>query len=51
VEERRLVEQVMEQYPDSWRNEWLRLKGLPEWAEYLNKLQIQLSESEEFLCA
>ena len=50
VEERQLVERVMEQYPNSWRTEWLRLKGLPEWAEYLNQLQLEFSESEEYQC-
>jgi type IV secretion system protein VirB4 len=50
VEERQLVERVMEQYPNSWRTEWLRLKGLPDWAEYLNQLQLEFSEGEEYQC-
>jgi type IV secretion system protein VirB4 len=50
VEERQLVERVIEQYPNSWRSEWLRLKGVPEWAEYLNQLQLEFSESEEYQC-
>jgi type IV secretion system protein VirB4 len=50
AEERRLVERVMEQHPDSWRAQWLRLKGLPEWAEYLSRLEEEHKEREEHLC-
>ena len=38
-EERQIVESVMEQFPDTWREEWLRLKGLDEWADYFRALQ------------
>ena len=38
-EERQIVESVMDQFPDSWRAEWLRLKGLPQWAEYYHRLK------------
>ena len=38
-EERQIVESVMEQFPYTWRAEWLRLKGLPKWAEYLGSLE------------
>ena len=34
-EERQLVETVMDRFPDSWHAEWLRLKGLNDWADYL----------------
>jgi type IV secretion system protein VirB4 len=50
TEERRLVERVMEQHPDSWRAQWLRLKGLAEWADYLSRLEEEHNEREEYLC-
>src|SRR5579872_590499 len=54
-EERQIVESVMEQYSDSWRAEWLRLKGLPQWAQYYQSLEEMVPEQnedeEEFLCA
>jgi hypothetical protein len=50
TEERRLVERVMEQHPDSWRAQWLRLKGLPEWADYLSRLEEEHKEREGYLC-
>ena len=49
-EERQIVEDVMRQYPDAWRYEWLRLKGQPRWAEYFKSLE-QTEEEEVFLCA
>jgi type IV secretion system protein VirB4 len=54
-EERQIVESVMNQYADSWRAEWLRLKGLPQWADYYRSLEEvvaeQTEDEEEFLCA
>jgi len=53
-EERQIVESVMDQYPDTWRTEWLRLKGLPQWAEYFQTLEeaIVVDEIEEVaICA
>ena len=53
-EERQIVESVMDQYPDTWRAEWLRLKGLPQWAEYFQTLEeaIVADEVEEVaICA
>ena len=53
-EERQIVESVMDQYPDTWRTEWLRLKGLPQWAEYFQTLEeaIVADEVEEVaICA
>jgi type IV secretion system protein VirB4 len=54
-EERQIVESVIEQYQDSWRAEWLRLKGLPEWAEYYRSLENASAqpaeEQKETLCA
>ena len=44
-EERQIVESVMDQFPDTWRAEWLRLKGLPKWAEYLCALEGQKGRS------
>ncbi|HLG95319.1 MAG TPA: hypothetical protein VKX49_03290 [Bryobacteraceae bacterium] len=54
-EERQIVESVMEQYRESWRAEWLRLKGLHQWAQYYESLEemvpTQNVYEEEFLCA
>jgi type IV secretion system protein VirB4 len=47
-EERQIVESVMEQFPDTWREEWLRLKGLEEWADYLKTLQP--TKMEDYQC-
>ena len=52
-QEQQIVENVMEQYPDSWRTEWLRLKGLPQWAQYYQSVEgmpSERNEEEEFLC-
>ena len=38
-EERQIAEAVMEQFGDGWRTEWLRLRGLEKWAEYLASLE------------
>ncbi|HEX4133574.1 MAG TPA: hypothetical protein VHY84_03050 [Bryobacteraceae bacterium] len=55
TEERQIVESVMKRYPDSWRAEWLRLKRLPQWAEYYQSLEEAgiegVPEEEEVLCA
>jgi type IV secretion system protein VirB4 len=45
-EERQMVETVMERFPDSWRSHWLSVKGLPNWAEYLNNLERNTEEGE-----
>jgi len=45
-EERALARKVMREYPNSWRAEWLRLRGLPAWAQYLEKL----SAGKEMRC-
>jgi hypothetical protein len=29
---------MIEQFGDRWTVEWLRMRGLPDWAEYLEKL-------------
>jgi hypothetical protein len=55
-EERQIVERVMDQYGDTWRAEWLRLKGVPQWAEYYQSLEnvntLQENDKEEhILCA
>jgi type IV secretion system protein TrbE len=53
-EERQIVESVMNQYSDSWRAEWLRLKGLPQWADYYcsleNAMADQRQQEEGILC-
>jgi hypothetical protein len=46
-EERQLVESVMEKFPDSWRSEWLRLRGLPKWADYLDRMEVDSKQPKE----
>jgi type IV secretion system protein VirB4 len=46
-EERQLVESVMEKFPDSWRSEWLRLRGLPKWADYLDRMAEDSQQPKE----
>ena len=48
-EERQLVETVMEHHGSDWRTEWLRLKGLDAWAEYLESITPE--EEQISLCA
>src|SRR4051812_1264594 len=48
-EERQLAEAVIKRYGGSWRAEWLRLKGLELWAEYLES--IAGDDDEQVLCA
>src|SRR4029077_2426164 len=43
AEERKLAESVIAHYPQSWREEWLRLKGPLEWADYLRSLEEALA--------
>ena len=33
-EERQLAENTMDQYGDQWQPEWLRMRGLSDWADY-----------------
>jgi type IV secretion system protein VirB4 len=53
-EERQVVEDVMDRFGDSWRAEWLRLKGLAEWADYFEALESMAvpepTPEEEFRC-
>jgi len=50
-EERQLVESVIEQFPDVWRSEWLRLRGMPNWADYLDRMEgLSEQKKEEYLC-
>ena len=46
-EERQLVESVMEKFPDSWRSEWLRLRGLSKWADYLDRMEVDSQQPKE----
>jgi type IV secretion system protein VirB4 len=46
-EERQLVESVMEKFPDTWRSEWLRLRGLPKWADYLDRMAEDSQQPKE----
>jgi type IV secretion system protein VirB4 len=43
-EERQLVESVIEEFPSKWRSEWLRLRGLPKWADYLDRMEKSLEQ-------
>lgn len=36
-EERQLAEQSMEEFGNDWAAEWLRMRGLVDWAEYLDQ--------------
>jgi type IV secretion system protein VirB4 len=46
-EERQLVESVIEEFPSEWRSEWLRLRGLPRWADYLDRMEKSLEQPKE----
>lgn len=37
-EERQRAEEILELHGEEWQAEWLRLRGLPEWAEYYERL-------------
>jgi type IV secretion/conjugal transfer VirB4 family ATPase len=50
-EERQIAESVMEEYPNTWPSEWLRLKGLGQWADYLATVDEVSKAEEECLCA
>ena len=52
-EERQIVENTIEQFPGTWRTEWLRRRGLSRWADYLagiEPLADRESEKEKALC-
>ncbi len=49
-EERQIVESVIDQFPNTWREEWLRLKGLGQWADYFSTLE-ETEQEEEYVCA
>jgi type IV secretion system protein TrbE len=38
-EERQIAEAVMEQFGEGWRAEWLHLRSLEKWAEYLRSIE------------
>jgi type IV secretion system protein VirB4 len=46
-EERQLVESVIEEFPSDWRSEWLRLRGLPKWADYLDRMAEDSQQPKE----
>src|SRR6202051_2502125 len=51
-EERQIVESVMERFPDTWREEWLRLKHLSSWADYFGSLEQESVQDEDtYVCA
>jgi type IV secretion/conjugal transfer VirB4 family ATPase len=37
-EERDIAKTVMDRNPENWRSDWLRLKGLDSWADYLESI-------------
>lgn len=49
-EERALAGKVMIEYPDTWRAEWLHLKGLHDWARYLEGCTVGELERVSFGC-
>jgi type IV secretion system protein VirB4 len=46
-EERGLLEKLIHKRPDTWREEWLRLRGLPSWADYLQSIQLHKEEKSQ----
>jgi type IV secretion system protein VirB4 len=44
AEQRTAVEKLMSRYPDRWQAEWLKMRGLADWAGFYEELQ---SEREE----
>jgi type IV secretion/conjugal transfer VirB4 family ATPase len=41
ADERKSVEKLMEAYPERWQSEWLRARGLADWATYYEELEAQ----------
>ena len=37
----------MERFPATWREEWLRLRHLSSWADYISSLEEESSREEE----
>jgi type IV secretion system protein VirB4 len=46
-EDRQVVQSVIDEYPSTWRTEWLRLK-VPTWSDYFRSLETP--KEEESLC-
>jgi type IV secretion system protein VirB4 len=44
-EERTTLEDAIERYGVTWPAEWLRMRGLPDWAEYLKQKFAERGES------
>ena len=49
AEERHAFDEVAASNPDTWRADWLRLRGLDKWAAYY--AETEASSGEEFKCA
>ena len=56
-EERQLVEDLMERFPDSWQSEWLRVRAealkderLAGWADYYEEVRDEM-EGSKYRCA
>jgi type IV secretion system protein VirB4 len=45
VEQRTSVEKLMSRYPDRWQAEWLKMRGLADWAGFYEELQSEREES------
>jgi type IV secretion system protein VirB4 len=45
AEQRRKMEMLMETYPDRWQSEWLRARGLADWADYYDDLAQRSKET------
>jgi type IV secretion system protein VirB4 len=41
AEERKAAEKLMKTYPERWQSEWLRARGLTDWAAYFDELETQ----------
>jgi len=42
AEQRNAVEKLMSQYPDRWQSEWLRIRGLEDWAGFYERLKNEM---------
>jgi type IV secretion system protein TrbE len=44
ADQRKAVDKLMEDYPDQWQSEWLKARGLADWATYYQELELQKKE-------
>jgi type IV secretory pathway VirB4 component len=44
AEERGAVQKLMDTYPDRWQSEWLKARGLEDWAAYYQQLETKTQQ-------